>query len=260
MNKKISGAKLVIVPIRQLGKNYIPYSEDLKGRYIKYIDFHPTQYLPGTTAAGLDNSFNEGTFYVTLTNELGNKLLFNHMPLESFDYTMTKGVRTPIGAPLSLQNSYIECNDASYIGKNAALVFYYDLPQFSARNTADTLITDALSIPITTATFYNPFPDSERMSGKRFRRLLFTPVATTPDYATGVVNEYPNLYVTLRKGSYNVVENLPLQVLFQTTMLEKLEFANIIFDFQSSYITVGGAGLLPGVVGKSVFLNLSYEK
>lgn len=260
MNRKISGAKMVLVPIRQTGANYFPFVEDLKNRYIKFIDFHPSQYLPDESVAGVDASFALGSMYVTLANETGNKLLYNRAPLENFNYITTKGVREAIGAKLSLQNCYIECLDPAQVGKMVAMVFYYDLPTFSARNRTDRVMMDSLSIPITTGSFYNQFPESERMTGKRFREILFSPCLTTPEYQTGVSTGAENLYVTLHKGSYNVVENLPLSVLYQVDKLERIEFANIIFDFQSSYLTVGGAGSLGATfIGKSAFINLTYE-
>ena len=56
---------------------------------------------------------------------------------------------------------------------------------------------------------------------------------------------------------------MPLPILYQLAMLEKSEWANIIFDFQNSYITIGGAGTIPNVntdyIGKNVFINLQYE-
>ena len=259
MNKKISGAKMVLVPIRQTGKNYLPFVEDLKNRYIKFIDFHKTAYLPEVSDPGVA-SYTDGTLYLTLNNEVGNLVLFNHMPVESFDYTRTSGVRQLIGAKLSLQNCYIECSDASQIGKTVALIFYYDLPQFSARNSADMLITDYVSVPITTNVFRNQFPDIERMTGKRFRLINALPTSTTPDFETGLSTGFDEVYLTIRKGSYNVIENLPLMVLWQVFMLEKLEFANIICDLNSCYLVVGGAGTGNNYTGKSVFFNLSYEK
>lgn len=260
MNRKVSGAKMVLVPIKNLGRNYFPFVEDLKSRYIKYIDFYKAQYLPDTATAGI-TSFQNGTMYMTLANEIGNKLLFNHAPLELFDFVVTRGIRQPIGAKLSLQNSYIECNDSNCVGKLAAVIFYYDLPEFSARNKTDKLITDSVSVPITTATFYNAFPDVERMSGKRFRFAQFSPTTLTPELEPGVdTGGVDKLYVTLRKASTNILENIPLDVLYQVLNLEKLEFANIVFDFQSSYVTVGGAGALTSFIGKSVFLNLTYEQ
>lgn len=262
MNKKISGAKLVLVPIKQAGKNFFPFIEDLKDRCIKYIDFYPVQYLPLTTDAGTTSS---DDLYLSLADCVGNKLLMNGMPLKRFDYTQTLGIRQEIGAKLSLQNCYIECQNAAMLNTTAALVFYYDLPTFSARNTTDCLTVDSLSVPLTTGTFYNSLPDSERMTGKRFRRILVSDPTITPDYQTGLAKaDLQNIYLTLRKGSYAVVDNMPLMLLYQLQMLQQTEWANIIFDLQSSFLTIGGAGTIPTLatdyLGKSVFFNLAYEK
>jgi hypothetical protein len=60
------------------------------------------------------------------------------------------------------------------------------------------------------------------------------------------------------------VENLPVMMLYQLAMIQRSEFQNIIFDFQSSFLTIGGAGSIPNVdsdyIGKSVFFNMQYEK
>lgn len=262
MNKKISGAKLVLVPITMQGKNYFPFIEDLKDRVIKYIDFYPTTYLPMTTATGTTSSSN---IFVSLADKVGNKLLMNGMPLDRFNYASTLGIRQEIGDKISLQNSYLECQNSAMVGTTAAMVFYYDLPEFSARNTTTNLVADSLTVPLTTGTFYNSLPDSDRMAGKRFRRLLVSDPTTTPDYQTGVTTtELANIYITLRKGSYMVVDNLPVMLLYQLQMLQETEWANIVFDLQASFLTIGGAGTIPSLqtdyIGKSVFLNLAYEK
>ena len=262
MNTKLSGAQLVLVPIKQLGKNKMPFLENLRDRYIKFIDFYGgSQYLPDVTATALQTTAN---MYITVFDEYGNTEIIRNLPLERFNYTQTLGIRQQIGSRISLQNSYIDCQDANQIGKVAALVFYYDLPEYSAKNSTDKLVTDSISIPLTTIIRYNKLPDDERMVGKRFRRLLVAAPTTTPDLQTGVsYTNLHNLYITLRKGSFVIFDNLPLMFLYQLTMLEKTELQNILFDFQSSYITVGGGGTITpdtDYIGKSVFLNLQYEQ
>lgn len=262
MNTKLSGAQLVLVPITQMGRNYFPLVENLRGRVIKFIDFYPANYLPDTDAAGLAAS---ADMFVTIKNDMGNTDIHCDLPLERFDYAQTLGVRQPICSKISLPNCYVLCRDANNVGKTAAFLCWYDLPEYSQRNTTDTLITDALTIPITTYVRYNQLPDSDRMTGKRFRRLLLGVPSVTPDQTTGMPQaQLSNIYLTLRKGSYNICENIPLPLLWQMQMLHKSEFQNIIFDLQSSYLTIGGAGTIPNVqtdyVGKSVFLNLQYEK
>ena len=145
------------------------------------------------------------------------------------------------------------------------LIFWYDLPEYSRANKSELTITDSLTVPLTTAVRHNILPDEERMALKRFRRILLGTPTTTPDYQTGLgQSELANVYITLRKGSYNVVENLPLPFLHQLYAVEKSEFANIVFDLQNSYLTIGGNNTIPNVqtdyIGKSVFLNMVYEK
>lgn len=262
MNTKLSGAQMVLVPITNLGVNRFPIVENLRGRVIKFIDFYPTNYLPDTSAAGCNSSQD---LYITIRNEAGNTDLHFALPLVRLDYTQTLGNRTPIMSKINLQSTYIDCQNAALVGKTAAFVIWYDLPEYSQRNTTDTLITDAISVPLTTATRYNVLPDSDRMTGKRFRRILLGAPTTTPDLQTGLGwSELENIYLTLRKGSYNIAENIPVYLLYQLQMLFKSEWQNIIFDFQSSFITIGGAGTIPNVstdyIGKSVFFNLQYEK
>ena len=262
MNTKLSGAQMVLVPITRLGRNYLPEVQYLKGRMIKFIDFCQTTYLPDIAGAvGLSST---DDMYITIRNEQGNADLQYELPLERLDYVQTLGIRHAVFSKISMPNSYIDCQDANQIGKVAALMFCYDLPEYSARNTTDMVITDAVSIPLTTETRSNAFPDDVRFTNKRFRKILLGKPTVTPDGHTALTDaQLSNCYVTLRRGTYNVVENMPVQLLYQLQMLEKSEFANIIFDFQNSFITIGGAGTIPNVqtdyIGKSVFMNLQYE-
>ena len=261
MNTKLSGAQLVLVEIKRVGRNYLPLVENIRSRMIKYIDFCEADYLPNTDVRGVTSP---ADMYFTIMNEHGNTELHRNVPMIRFDYVQTLGVRQPICAKINLTSSYILNEEARNIGKMVALMFYYDLPEYSARNSTDTVITDAISVPLTTATRYNALPDTDRLTGKRFRRVLLGMPTITPDLQTGLdANKLANCYLTLRKGTYNVVENMPLPILYQISMLEKSEWANIIFDFQNSYITIGGAGTIPNVntdyIGKNVFMNLQYE-
>lgn len=262
MNTKLSGAQLVLVPIQRVGRNYLPFVENLNRRVIKYVDFAPAQYLPDTTAAGTTSTKD---MYITIFDEYGNTELQRNLPLERINYKETLGIRNPIFNRVRLDVSYIDCQNADMVGTTAALVFWYDLPEYSKANSTDSLITDSVSVPLTTSIRYNLFPDSDRMVGKRFRRILVSTPSITPDLHTGLTEEQlQNVYVTLRKGSYCIAENLPISLLYQLQMLQKTEFQNIILDFHSSYLTIGGAGTLPDVdtdyVGKSVFMNLQYER
>lgn len=259
MNNKLSGAQLVLVPIRTVGRNYLPYVEHIAGKVIKFIDFAPVAHVPGYAAAGLQSTQN---MYITVMNENGNQELHKQLPLERLDYSATTGVRQPINRKVMMDSCYIDCQDASQIGKIAALVFWYELPQYSASNKSNYVVTDSIEIPITNITQYNVLPDSDRMANKRFRRILLGKPTVTPDRNTGLgATELDNCFITLCKGSYKILADVPVNLLYQLQMLEKTEFQNIIFDFQSSYITIGGAGTVTesDYKGKYVFMNLQYE-
>lgn len=262
MNPKLSGAQLVLVPIKRVGKNYFPWVENIRNRFIKYIDFYGAKYLPGTDVPGLEDS---DTPLITITNASGNTQIIRNLPLKRLDYRRTLGIRQPIASRICMSDCYLECFSSEDVGKMAAFVFWYDLPDYSKANSTDSLVIDSVSVPLVTTIRYNQFPDVDRMTGKRFRRLLVSEQATTPDLYAGVTEEQlENIYLTLRKGTYNVLENVPVMLLYQLAMIQKTEFANIIFDFQSSFLTIGGAGTIPNVqeeyVGKSVFFNFQYEK
>lgn len=262
MNHKLSGAQLVLVPITRIGENKFPWVENIRSRFIKYIDFHASSYLPGIQTSGLVST---DDMYVTIKNASGNTELVRNLPLERLDYAKTIGVRQPIFSHIALSDCVVVCQNQDAVGKVAAFVFWYDLPEFSAKNSTKQLVTDSVSVPLVTVAGKNQFPDIDRMSGKRFRRLLLGKPQITPDLFNAIDGDATkNIYMTLRKGSYNVVENLPIEMLYQIAMLEKSEFQNIIFDFHSSFLTIGGDGTIPNVdtnyIGKSVFFNLQYEK
>lgn len=263
MNKKLSGAQLVIVPITKVGENRLPYVDNIAKRYVKYIDFCRVFHLPDTTEKATYLCEN---LYLTLADQYGNTNIIDGMPLNRFDYFgLSSGVRQAIGSKISMQDSFILNTDPKYVGLNVALMVYYDLEEFSRRNMTDKTVVDFVTVPITTIQRYNKFPDSDRMVNKRFRRIMCDPTCTiAPDFSPLVKDDIviSNIFITLRKGSYNVVENMPLTLLWQSAMLEKTEWANIIFDFNSSYITIGGAGTVDhpeNYLGKSVFLNFEYE-
>lgn len=253
---------MVLVPITKLGENKFPWVENIRSRFIKYIDFYgSTAFLPGTQQPGLTVT---DSMFVTIKNASGNTELIRKLPLERLDYEKTIGVRQPIFSNIAVSDCSVDCQNEDAIGTVAAFIFWYDLPDFSTKNSTTQLVTDFLSVPLVTKFGRNQFPDQDRMAGKRFRRILLGTPSVTPDLYEGVSGVGLNsIFMTLRKGNYNILENVPVRLMYQLEMLQLSEFQNIIFDMQSSYLTIGGDGAYPGadaLIGKSVFFNLQYEK
>lgn len=255
--KRISGSKTVLVPITTVGKNYLPFVEDLRDRYIKYIDFCPVASLPYSSGTAVTAS---SKHIISLSNKAGNVYDLQDIPLQKFDISLNWGIRPAIMRKLSLQNSYIMCTDVSEVGKVAVLVFYYDNMENSRRNTTTDVAVNGFEVQIKSATYANQFPDNRTMVGKNFRNLFFSPVSLTPNLNTGFTeNQMKDLYITLQRGNYAVLDTLPLMCLYGINMVEPLEFANIQFDFTNSFVLVGGNGSNASYVGKYLFLNASYE-
>lgn len=256
MQTKVSGAKTVIVPITGLGKNYFPFVEYLKDRYIKYVDCILMSTLPGSGDAITTTT---GAF-VNLAIQAGNTYFVSGEPLDRYDIEQNLGIRKPINRKMSLQNSFINVTNSALVGKSVVLVFWYDLPEYSKRNRTTETIVDSFEVSLVQNSGRNQFPDNRTMVGKRFRNMYLTYPTTTPTYADGITDvQSKNIYVTFQKGNYCVLDQLPLPLLYQIGLLEGLSFANIVFDFTYSFAFVGGGGTLTGYAGKSIFLNAVYE-
>ncbi len=256
MNKKVSGAKSVVVPISSLGKNYLPYVEYLNGRFVKYIDFVVVNSFPNSTDTPVASS--DG-ITLSLAVSSGNAYFVKDEPLKRFDIEENLGIRKPIMQRVSLQNSYLLVADEAAVGKSVLLVFWYDLHEYSSRNTTDEVSTDGWETQIVSLTDKNQMPDNRTMVGKRFRRISVTFQKHLPTYTEGVTYEQArNIFVTLQKGNYRVIDALPLLEFYELGLLQSVDFANIIFDFTNSYLSIGQAASAD-LVGKSVLLNAVYE-
>ena len=235
MNKKVSGGQSVIVPINRIGKNYLPFVESLKDRVIKYIDVYTGQdTLPdGRVGVGVDIS----SSYITLADKNGVTLNYLNYPLENLSTYTTMGDRPFIGRKISLQNSYINVTAQTAIGKSILLVFWYDEPEFSYRNTTNNIAVETVEVDYRNANFKNLMPDNRNLAGKRVRRITFDNVNKTPSYRD-CQNNYGGAYITLNNGNVSILKQVPLECLKKSNTLNafELEFANIKFDLTNSFI------------------------
>ena len=256
MLKRISASKTILVPIAQLGRNFMPYTEDLKGKYIKYVDIVKVSSLPYQTGT----PFTSMKGFMTLADVLGNAYPIYSMPLAKFDIEQNLGARQAVNRIVSWQNSYIDITDPADIGKVAVVVVWYDHLAYSAEDSTCDISIDSFEVPIVSQTFKNLFPDNRTMVGKRFRQLTFAAPTVTPSLATGVtLTEARDLYVSLYKGNFAIFDTLPLIELYNVLEIEQLEYRNIVFDFTNSFVLQGGNGSGTSLVGKTVFLNATYE-
>lgn len=256
MLKKVSGAKSVFVRINNIGRNYLPFVEDLKDRIVRYISMPTVSALPFPYNSESPVLLPSGLF-VSIADRDGNNYPIHNLPLEKFNLALNNGRRLPIMRVTSLADSYIDCEDASQVGKVLCLTYFYDLPEYSKPDTTMNVAIDSVECEIMLSQANNVFPDNRSMAGKRFRAISFPRVNPTISGAVGPVSNATALFVTFAKGNYNVIDNVSVMEFFDIiSVYETLNFANICFDFTNSFVTVGGN---VNCDGEKVQFNLTFE-
>lgn len=260
MLKKVSGAKSVFVRINNVGRNYLPFVEYLKDRVIRYIDVVPVTSLPfplqAETAVPL---LSMDSLFISVADANGNDYPIYNLPIKNLNIGLNMGRRQPVMRVTSLSDTYIDCEDASLIGKYVCLVYWYDLPEYSRNDTTMTTAIDSVEVEILSSQQQNVFPDNRTMAGKRFRGISCPNANPTVSGATGITNiEAMNIYVSFVKGNYAVLDTVPVWEFHDVSyMYETLNFSNIAFDFTNSFITIGGTN---NYDGKKVMFNLTFEE
>ena len=257
MLKKVSGAKSVFVRLQNVGRNYLPFVEDLKDRTIRYIDVVPVTSLPFPFISDSPVATFDG-LYISVAEKQGNGYPIYALPLDRLDISQNMGRRQPVNRVSSISDCYIDCEDPALIGQIVCLVFWYDLADYSAPDSTVDFAIDSVEVDVLSSQQNNVFPDNRTMAGKRFRHISFPAVSPTISGATGLSKtEMLDCYVSFVKGNYAVIDNIPLSEFYDVTeMYETLLFANICFDFTNSFVTVGGTA---NYDGRKVMFNLTYE-
>lgn len=255
MQKRISGGKTVYVTIGQLGKNYFPDIEDLRDRYIKYIDYIPVGALVGSSATPISQT---AMLSVSLATKRLNYYKFINLPISRLDVTQNYGERVPVMSKLTLPNCYLFNEDASKIGQVVALTFWYDEQMYSRKNSTDLISIDSFEKVITSNTNKVFFDDNRTLVNKRFRNFLVDFPTTTPLGNTSInQSEAQNVYISFVKGNYAIIDRVPLLLFYQLGFYNQFDFSNIVFDFTSSFVEVAGS---QDLTGKAVFINVVFEQ
>lgn len=263
MNAKISGGQSVIVPIKRLGNNTLPFVENLKDRVIKYIDVDVVNpILPDGSTNALQPNYNTeaASTYITLVDKNGVVINYNNYPVFNLISYMAGTDRNLIGKKLSLQNSFITITNPYLIGQSVLLTFWYDEPEFSQRNTTNNISVETIEVAYLSATKKNLMPDNRTLAGKRVRRILFDYATITPSYKDCVnTTKQAQGYITLNNGNTSILKQVPIASLYKYGVLNTfdLEFANIKFDLTNSWIeTFGDNAFVPN---QAWLIRFAYE-
>lgn len=273
MENIITGSKTITVKVDNVGKNFLPFNEDLKDKVIRYIDIVPMGLLPQSNG-DVFTDFENCT--LTLADYNGNSYFAYNVPLDRYNPIKTGGVRLSVNKKVSLQNSYIfVAENNAQIGNSVVVVIYYEDEFYSYPNTTNDLAVDAIEVKINSLDFNNMLPDNRTLVNKRIRGLALPQVTLTPSFTKSVNQILINNkwgYITLQKNNYVILDHLPLFLLLEPYYLASLQFRNIELDLINSYITIGGSTakinemfgedaqlIIDDLLAGSVFLNVLYE-
>lgn len=238
-----SACKLIQMSINSVGRFYMPDDRTLFNKKIQAIipmvdtlplnsnNIEATQYNTAITNTDLQN------IYINLTQN-GQYYQYRNNAL-NMSQIGTEGVYDRIDTVLSLPDCYVEVTNFGNTPKVLQLlVMYEDSAYINATNNINSNFDTfevILSSNVLGRKMY--FDDNRTLYGKRFRNLITTYPIITPNGNNGVnsnIEKYA--YITLCKGGNIIWDRMPVVFLNQFFNYKKLQFANIEFDFNNSYI------------------------
>lgn len=232
-----TAATTIFISITKQGQNFFPRINKIAGKKIQAIALFDGQYpLNGGNpfpAASVASTF------LSLTED-GRDYFVNSLSLNLFSYTACKGKLLPINRELSVENCFITVSDPSLIGTVLVLTVFYEDKRYATGYSKEALYDNFSAKVVGTGSPYPVYmPDFKNLKNASFSNLFVTFPSTTANFDTGVSeSDINSIYVTFVKGSYAVLENIPLSFFYQTENYERIDFDGIIWDFENSYTTV----------------------
>lgn len=257
MIKKITASKTIAVKIDGAGRYYFPDDLTLKNKKIVSIIPVLGIYSFVDNAASLPIGSGDNLF-MSLTAD-GVNYFYDGVSVAQVSESKLKGKYEQYNQVLDLPNCYIDCkgNTTGYLH---LVVFYEDLSFVNSVVNMDSNY-DYAEIPLLYENgLNNPLPDNNTLRGKKFRNIISTFTSYTPMGSAGVkANIAFNYgYITLCSGSRIILDRMPLKLLRQETMYQELQFDNIQFDFENSFVQIFGSG--HDIADKFLYLIFKYER
>ena len=236
-----SGFKLLQLPINRLGKINLPDDRTLYGKKIQaiipIINVYPILNDMNSDVAVIGN-LDLKNMTINLTKN-GQKFFYQNSAF-NMSQLATEGIYDNINSVLSIPDCYVDVQYTATIGKTLQLaVFYEDTVSINAtKNIASNYDTFEVEIKDSgnfLQKFY--FGENRILVDKNFRNLLVSYPNVTPQGNTGISQNIEKYgYITLVRGGHILWERMPIILLNQLYNYRKLQFANIVFDFNNSYI------------------------
>ncbi len=257
--KKITCSKTLSVRIDGRGRFYMP--DDLTLRNKKIISIIPVLDMC-TFANDLDEQITAEqaeNLFLNITID-GQTYQFENLSVYQNSAEVVKGIYHQYNTTISFSNSYILSTVDNIAGDLLLVVFYEDEAYSNATRNIESNYSYC-EIPLSYQNgLRNPLPDNRILANKRFRNFIVSFPEQTPQGYQGVNQEevYSYAYITLCKGSRVIVEQMPIKLLHQLGNYRMLEFNNIEFDFENSYIQIFGED--HDIQDTFLYMIFEYEK
>lgn len=233
MNKYVSGASLVIVPLNNNSKRfYFPEQLQLKGKRIKHIE----RALIPQTPDNVEVISSDIDCYLSIVEQ--NTQTEKIQQLEASNLNIN-GNRLYINKLIDFERSYvtIEAGGNDLTNKVIAFIVWYDyemnrniVPQSLNRTSMNNF-----EVKLNGTRTY--FAENLILRGKKIQNLFLTFPGITPSGNEGL--DYGlvwDKFITLSLNNVEFFQKVPLYVFYQTESFYQLRLQNIQFDFQNSYI------------------------
>ena len=243
-------------------KTYLPDILDLKGKVIKYIDCLNDMAVLDRDGVTITSGQINNCF-LSLIKEGTQEIFIKNVPLSNYQVSERKGIRDNISRVVDFPHSWLENNSGSDIV--LFIVFWYDDIQISnLYSAAEKTNIESFEVSQFNSTQQRMLFDEDRtLVDKQIQDFFVydnTAAFVTPTGKTSVTGaDLKSSYLTLVKGNYEFVRNVPLILFKNSDTYDRIKLQNIVFDFSNSYIDVSST-VATAVAGKSYFFNIEYKK
>ena len=232
-------ATCVEIPILNSGRNYFPDIQKILKKKIKAISLFKDQESMTSGCSRLDSSIDS---YLSLSED-GSSYFIDNVPLSLFDESLISGQRIAIDRVLSVQDCFVEVPDQSYVGRSVILVLWYEHETYCTGIAPITDVqTDNLEIPIKangneyTCSY---LPDVRTLADKKIENIFLSFPKITPNFGLGISeDDIDAIYFSLVKGSFAVLDRVPLRAFAETSHYFRTQLNGLVFDLVNSMVEV----------------------
>jgi hypothetical protein len=230
---------------------YFGWVSELHGKRIKYIDFYYSEGVKSPSGRNLHNG--EGA-YLTLGNYQNVQFVYDTPLASLFDVNYTRGRRILFNKEIDLLKSKVTVNNVdSEDERSLYFVFWYDEPEVRNRLSAYGPLSSRnveaveLYIPVGAKRIF--WPDNRVIVDRSitnifsFSQLVGENFTLSPNGLPFLAGyNFHSSYLTLAKGNYLFMKQVPLPLLSLDSKDYIIELENVVFDAPNSYVEISTPG------------------